>query len=95
MAVQRHNDAAIFVLFADYFRLFAASDLFMALCPVPRHHRDRRIDRAGGALANTSAYKGLQHVLIRDLQFLLEAAALLKQRLDRFQISAPITPETS
>src|SRR5437588_4364462 len=75
-----------FIPYAGYFRLFAASDLFVIYDCVqfPRRgwvHRNRLVDRLGVERWLTlPLQKAPQDVPIRDLRFAFDAAALLAQR---------------
>jgi len=86
-----------FIPYAGYFRLFAASDLFVAYDCVqfPRRgwvHRNRLIDRSGSLRWLTLPLrKPPQDVLIRDLQFPADAEALMAERLRPFDIGATPT----
>src|SRR5437868_3898306 len=88
-----------FIPYAGYFRLFAASDLFVIYDCVqfPRRgwvHRNRLIDASGKARWLTLPLeKAPQDVLIRDLRFSPNAAGLMTERLRPFQLAA-VTPET-
>src|SRR5262245_19581511 len=84
--------------YAGYFRLFAASDLFVIYDCVqfPRRgwvHRNRLID-ASGALRwlTLPLEKAPQNVLIRDLQFPPHADKLLAERLRPFPFAATAPP---
>lgn len=84
-----------FIPYAGYFRLFAASDLFVIYDCVqfPRRgwvHRNRLLDAAGTERWLTLPLaKAAQNVLIRDLRFAPDAAAILGQRLRPFPLVAP------
>lgn len=79
-----------FIPYAGYFRLFAASDLFVIYDCVQFArrgwvHRNRLIDASGGECWLTLPLeKAPQSVLIRDLRFAPDAPALLAQRLRPF-----------
>ena len=81
-----------FIPYAGYFRLFAASDLFVIYDCVqfPRRgwvHRNQLIDASGAERWVTlPLVKAPQSILIRDLQFLPNAAGLFAQRLRSFPI---------
>lgn len=83
-----------FLPYAGYFRLFAASDLFVIYDCVqfPRRgwvHRNMLVDAAGTARWLTLPLeKAPQSVLIRDLRFPPDAAALLAERLRPFPFPA-------
>jgi hypothetical protein len=83
-----------FLPYAGYFRLFAASDLFVIYDCVqfPRRgwvHRNRLIDRSGAERWLTLPLeKAPQDVLIRDLRFPADAAELLADRLRPFSLAA-------
>src|ERR1700750_1484658 len=83
-----------FFPYAGYFRLFAASDLFVVYDCVqfPRRgwvHRNRLIDASGRLQWLTLPLeKAPQEVLIRDLRFPLNAAKLLAERLRPFPLAA-------
>jgi hypothetical protein len=89
-----------FFPYAGYFRLFAASDLFVIYDCVqfPRRgwvHRNRLIDASGEARWLTLPLeKAPQSVLIRDLRFPPNAAELLAERLRLFPLAAAVTPAT-
>jgi hypothetical protein len=76
--------------YAGYFRLFAASDLFVIYDCVQFArrgwvHRNRLLDASGAQRWLTLPLeKAPQDVLIRDLRFAPDAAALLAQRLRPF-----------
>src|SRR5258708_33697304 len=76
-----------FIPYAGYFRLLAASDLFVIYDCVqfPRRgwvHRNRLVDRNGALRWLTLPLQSApQNVLIRDLQFTSDAEALVAQRL--------------
>jgi len=82
-----------FIPYAGYFRLFAASDLFVVYDCVqfPRRgwvHRNRLVDRSGALRWLTlPLQKAPRDVLIRDLRFAPEAAALMGERLRRFDLA--------
>jgi len=83
-----------FVPYAGYFRLFAASDLFVVYDCVQFArrgwvHRNRLVDgnRAQRWLT-LPLQKAPREVLIRDLRFAPDAAALLEERLRPFQLPA-------
>jgi hypothetical protein len=79
-----------FIPYAGYFRLFAASDLFVIYDCVQFArrgwvHRNRLVDASGAERWLTLPLeKAPQNVLIRDLRFAPDAAALLAQRLHPF-----------
>jgi WbqC-like protein family len=79
-----------FIPYAGYFRLFAASDLFVIYDCVqfPRRgwvHRNKLIDASGTQRWVTLPLaKAPQNVLIKDLRFPPDASALLHQRLRSF-----------
>jgi hypothetical protein len=81
-----------FLPYAGYFRLFAASDLFVIYdCvqfPQPGWvHRNRLPDHSGVERWLTLPLKGAQHtVLIKDLQFSTKAPRLFAERLRRFSL---------
>src|ERR1700676_1677029 len=81
-----------FLPYLGYFRLFAASDLFVIYDCVqfPRRgwvHRNRLLDAAGVERWLTLPLeKAPQDVLIRDLGFPPNAGALLAARLRRFPL---------
>jgi WbqC-like protein len=83
-----------FIPYAGYFRLFAASDLFVIYDCVqfPRRgwvHRNRLLDAAGTERWLTLPLaKAPQSVLIRDLRFPPEAARALADRLRPFPLAA-------
>jgi hypothetical protein len=83
-----------FIPYAGYFRLFAASDLFVIYDCVqfPRRgwvHRNRIVDQNGVSRWLTLPLeKAPQNVLIRDLRFAPDAAALLAARLRPFRLSS-------
>ena len=89
-----------FFPYAGYFRLFAASDLFVIYDCVqfPRRgwvHRNKLMDASGEARWLTLPLeKAPQSVLIRDLQFPPNAAELLAERLRPFPLAAAVTPAT-
>ena len=89
-----------FFPYAGYFRLFAASDLFVIYDCVqfPRRgwvHRNKLIDAAGEARWLTLPLeKAPQSVLIRDLRFPPNAGELLAERLQPFALAAAATPAT-
>lgn len=80
--------------YAGYFRLFAASDLFVVYDCVqfPRRgwvHRNRLVDASGAERWLTLPLaKAPQNVLIRDLRFPPDAAAILADRLRPFPLAA-------
>jgi len=80
-----------FIPYAGYFRLFAASDLFVIYDCVqfPRRgwvHRNRLVDQTGVERWLTLPLeKASREVLIRDLRFATDAPALLTQRLRSFR----------
>src|SRR3954469_21286194 len=79
-----------FIPYAGYFRLFAASDLFVIYDCVqfPRRgwvHRNKLIDGSGAERWLTLPLgKASQSALIMDLQFPPNAGQLLRQRLQPF-----------
>ncbi len=81
-----------FVPYAGYFRLFAASDLFVIYDCVqfPRRgwvHRNRLPDVAGAERWLTlPLVKAPREVLIRDLRFPANAEAIFARRLQRFPL---------
>jgi hypothetical protein len=83
-----------FIPYAGYFRLFAASDLFVIYDCVqfPRRgwvHRNRLADRGGTERWLTlPMQKAPRDVLIRDLRFAPDAAALFSRRLRPFPLAA-------
>ena len=83
-----------FIPYAGYFRLFAASDLFVVYDCVqfPRRgwvHRNRLVDRNGALRWLTLPLQSApQDVLIRDLQFTSDAEALVAQRLRPFDVAS-------
>jgi hypothetical protein len=83
-----------FIPYAGYFRLFAASDLFVIYDCVqfPRRgwvHRNCLIDSNGAERWLTLPLaKAPQSVLIRDLQFPPDAAQILAERLRPFPLRA-------
>lgn len=83
-----------FIPYAGYFRLFAASDLFVIYDCVqfPRRgwvHRNRLVDATGTERWLTLPLeKAPQNVLIRDLQFPPNAARILADRLRKFPLVA-------
>src|SRR6202163_1296600 len=83
-----------FLPYLGYFRLFAASDLFVIYDCVqfPRRgwvHRNRFVDVAGVERWLTLPLeKAPQNVLIRDLRFAPNAGELLAARLRRFPLDA-------
>ncbi len=87
-----------FIPYAGYFRLFAASDLFVVYDCVqfPRRgwvHRNRLMDRSGALRWLTLPLRRApQDVLIRDLQFTSDAEALMMQRLRPFDVAAADQP---
>jgi WbqC-like protein family len=89
-----------FIPYAGYFRLFAASDLFVIYDCVqfPRRgwvHRNRLADSAGNEKWLTLPLeKAPQDVLIRDLRFSPHAAQILADRLGRF-VLAPQAPDAA
>src|SRR5436190_8297403 len=82
-----------FFPYAGYFRLFAASDLFVIYDCVqfPRRgwvHRNKLLDAAGNAEWLTlPLVPAPRDVLIRDLQFPPDAAAEFARRLRRFPLA--------
>src|SRR6266699_1026744 len=89
-----------FIPYAGFFRLFAASDLFVIYDCVqfPRRgwvHRNKLIDAAGEARRLTLPLEQApQDVLIRDLRFPPNAAELLAERLRPFPLATAVTPAT-
>jgi hypothetical protein len=83
-----------FFPYAGYFRLFAASDLFVIYDCVqfPRRgwvHRNVLIDSSGAERWLTLPLeKAPQNVLIRDLRFPPDAAQILAERLQPFRLVA-------
>lgn len=83
-----------FIPYAGYFRLFAASDLFVIYDCVqfPRRgwvHRNRVVDASGAQRWLTLPLaKAPQDVLIRDLRFPPDAARILGDRLRPFPLDA-------
>jgi hypothetical protein len=83
-----------FIPYGGYFRLFAASDLFVVYDCVqfPRRgwvHRNRLVDRNGALRWLTLPLRSApQDVLIRDLQFTSDAQMLVTQRLRPFDVAA-------
>jgi hypothetical protein len=83
-----------FIPYAGYFRLFAASDLFVvyACVQVPRRgwvHRNRLVDQHGVKHWLTlPLQKAAQNVLIRDLRFVPDASALVLKRLRPFRFES-------
>jgi hypothetical protein len=83
-----------FLPYAGYFRLLAASDLFVIFDCVqfPRRgwvHRNRLLDRTGAEQWLTLPLeKAPQEVLIRDLRFPSGAAEILTERLRPFPMAA-------
>ncbi|HXW24273.1 MAG TPA: WbqC family protein [Xanthobacteraceae bacterium] len=81
-----------FIPYAGYFRLFAASDLFVIYDCVQFArrgwvHRNRLVDRAGAERWLTlPLQKAARDVLIRDLRFAPDAAALFARRLRPFRL---------
>ena len=79
-----------FLPYTGYFRLFAASDLFVIYDCVqfPRRgwvHRNRLVDASGAVRWLTLPLeRAPQNVLIRDLRFPPNAGRLLAERLRRF-----------
>jgi len=84
-----------FIPYAGYFRLFAASDLFVIFDCVqfPRQgwvHRNRLVDISGKERWLTLPLaKAPQKVLIRDLRFAPNAEAEFLHRLRPFSLAAP------
>jgi hypothetical protein len=82
-----------FIPYAGYFRLFAASDLFVVYDCVqfPRRgwvHRNRLPDRTGTLRWLTLPLeRAPRETLIRDLRFAPDAKGLLAQRLRRFDLA--------
>jgi len=80
-----------FIPYAGYFRLLAASDLFVIYDCVqfPRRgwvHRNRLVDEAGVERWLTLPLeKASREILIRDLRFVKDAAVLLEKRLRSFR----------
>jgi hypothetical protein len=89
-----------FFPYAGYFRLFAASDLFVIYDCVqfPRRgwvHRNKLIDTSGEPRWLTLPLeKARQDVLIRDLRFPPNAAEELAERLRPFPLTVAATPDT-
>jgi hypothetical protein len=83
-----------FLPYAGYFRLFAASDLFVIYDCVqfPRRgwvHRNRLVDARGvERWVTLPLAKAPRHVLIRDLRFSHDALELLAARLRPFRLEA-------
>lgn len=83
-----------FIPYAGYFRLFAATDLFVVYDCVqfPRRgwvHRNRLPDRTGALRWLTLALeRAPREVLIRDLRFAPQAKAILAQRLRPFDLAS-------
>jgi hypothetical protein len=83
-----------FIPYAGYFRLFAATDLFVIYDCVqfPRRgwvHRNRLIDARGmNRWLTLPLAKAPREVLIRDLRFAPDAAELLAERLRPFDLAA-------
>lgn len=83
-----------FIPYAGYFRLFAASDLFVIYDCVqfPRRgwvHRNRIADQNGmNRWLTLPLEKAPQNLLIRDLRFAPDAAALFAGRLRPFRLSS-------
>ena len=83
-----------FFPYAGYFRLFAASDLFVIYDCVqfPRRgwvHRNLLVDASGNERwLNLPLEKAPQNVLIRDLRFPPDAGKLLVERLRPFPLTA-------
>jgi hypothetical protein len=81
-----------FIPYLGYFRLFAASDLFVIYDCVqfPRRgwvHRNRLVDASGAEHWLTLPLeKGPRELRIKDLRFLPNAASLFEQRLQRFRL---------
>jgi hypothetical protein len=86
-----------FIPYTGYFRLFAASDLFVIYDCVqfPRRgwvHRNRLVDRSGNERWLTLPLaKAPQSVLIRDLRFAPNAEVVLTDRLRPFSLAASDT----
>jgi hypothetical protein len=82
-----------FIPYAGYFRLFAASDVFVVYDCVqfPRRgwvHRNRLLDPQGREHWLTLPLeKGPQDILIRDLRFPADAGRLLAERLRPFRLT--------
>jgi len=82
-----------FIPYAGYFRLFAASDLFVIYDCVqfPRRgwvHRNRLVTRAGSERWLTLPIeRTAQQTLIRDLRFAPDAALTLAERLREFALT--------
>src|SRR4030081_3504667 len=89
-----------FIPYAGYFRLFAASDLFVIYDCVqfPRRgwvHRNKLLDASGEARWLTLPLeKAPQSVLIQDLRFPPDAAEQLAERMRPFPLFAGVTPAT-
>ena len=83
-----------FIPYAGYFRLFAASDLFVIYDCVQFTrqgwiHRNRLVDLSGRERWLTLPLaKAPQSVLIRDLRFAPNAEAVLADRLRPFSLAA-------
>jgi hypothetical protein len=83
-----------FIPYAGYFRLFAASDLFVIYDCVqfPRRgwvHRNRLVDQSGNlSWLTLPLEKAPRDILIRDLRFSPDAAALIRQRVRPFGLAA-------
>jgi hypothetical protein len=89
-----------FLPYAGYFRLLAASDLFVIYDCVqfPRRgwvHRNKLLDASGEARWLTLPLeKAPQSVLIQDLRFPPDAAEQLAERMRPFPLFAGVTPAT-
>jgi hypothetical protein len=81
-----------FIPYAGYFRLFAASDLFVIYDCVQFArrgwvHRNRLVDGGGAERWLTlPLQKAPREILIRDLRFVPDSAALFAQRLRPFRL---------
>src|SRR5580704_13576707 len=90
-----------FVPYAGYFRLLAASDLFVIYDCVqfPRRgwvHRNKLLDASGEARWLTLPLeRAPQSVLIQDLRFPPNAAKQLAERMRPFPLFASVTLETA
>ena len=88
-----------FIPYAGYFRLFAASDLFVIYDCVqfPRRgwvHRNRLLDRSGKLRWLTLPLeKAPRDILIRDLRFAPDAASLMMRRARPFGLSTQHGPQ--
>src|ERR1700739_884476 len=83
-----------FLPYGGYFRLFAASDLFVIYDCVqfPRRgwvHRNKLVDAQGlDRWVTLSLDRAPRHVLIRELRFPRDASELLAARLRPFRLEA-------